>query len=69
MGVHQVNIAYQPEPVTLHQAAGVALIALAIKTGADPAARKANLCLLYETGAIDGACLEWAIAKFELRNA
>jgi hypothetical protein len=55
--------------VTLGQAAGCALIALAVRIGVDDAARKTNLTTLYEAGAIDGATLQWALAHYGLRKA
>jgi hypothetical protein len=55
--------------VTLGQAAGCALIAVAARIGADDAARKTNLTTLYETGAIAGGDLALALRLFGLEAA
>ncbi len=55
--------------VTLGQAAGCALIALAVRIGADDAARKTNLTTLYEAGAITGGDLALALRLFGLEAA
>ena len=55
--------------VTLHQACGVALIAIALRSGDTPAAKKTNLTTLYEAGAIDGRTLQWALSEYQLEAA
>lgn len=55
--------------VTLGQAAGCVLIAVAVRIGADDAARKTNLTTLYETGAITGGDLALALRLFQLEAA
>ena len=60
---------FSPPAVTLHQACGVALMAYALRHGTDDSDKKTKLTTLYETGAIDGATLQWALAHYELREA
>jgi hypothetical protein len=55
--------------VSFSQAIGAALIALAIKSGADNADRKTRLTMLYEAQAISGDDLAWAIRQYGLEAA
>lgn len=44
-------------------------MAYALRFGTDDSDKKTKLTTLYETGAIDGATLKWALAHYGLREA
>jgi len=56
-------------PVSFHQAASVALIALACRINHTPAQRKANLTELYQAGIISGETLAYMLRSYGLEAA
>jgi phage terminase small subunit len=60
---------FEPPAVSFQTACAAALIALALRLGASPAARKDNLATLYENGAITAQDLAWALKTYDLEGA